>query len=253
MTTHDTPAAAGRQDPATAGHTHPKPAPRAVRTFMRHWYHVNGVVGAASLAVAALKKKDLSPTQRIMLAQFGVMNLHHCEEFGLPGGFPAMANGLQLHSEHPDRYPLNQATCCLGNNWFNYLVYLPAVFTEQRWLRASVTFFGLVETVMHGGYYTKLTRHPYNAGLATSVLGFLPLSLAYIRRGRSNADDHLDGRDWAAGVAYPIASYLIIFRWLMMTKLASTDTRFPFTPEEMDRVHRSLPNLTDADLYPLAR
>lgn len=224
--------------------------PGPVRTFMRHWYDVNGVVGVGAIAAVGLLWNRLSPAQRIMLGQFAVMNLHHAEEFGYPGGFPAMANGLQLHSRHPDRHPLNQANCCFGNNWFNYAVYLPAVVLDATWLRLSVTFFGFVELLMHGVFYTRLTRHPYNAGLATSVLGFAPLSAAYLRWAYGRGRVPVSGWDRLRAVAYPVGSYLVVFRLIVMRMLATTETRFPFTTAEMERVKRSLPGLTDADLYP---
>jgi len=51
-----------------------------------------------------------------MLVQFALINLHFFEEFGFPGGFPMLANKLELHSDKPSHHPLNQATVAFGNN-----------------------------------------------------------------------------------------------------------------------------------------
>lgn len=95
-----------------------------------------------------------------------------------------------------------------------------------------MTLFGLFEVLGHGVLFNVLLKRPYNPGLWTSLLGFLPLGIAYFMH------VHGVGPAWwlyLVAIAYPIATYLIVFNWLLVTVLARKDTRFPFTEREMDR------------------
>lgn len=206
---------------------------QAARWFFRNWSWFNGGIAVVSGAVLLAAWADLSVIQRLMLGQFIVLNLHFVEEFALPGGFPFIANTVLRRSDTPRHYPLNQWTAWAGNNWFAFVVYLPAfLWSEVRWLTLAVTLFGFLEVLMHLVPVNVLLRGWFNPGLATSVVGFLPLGIAYAAH-VSAAGVPIHGWEWVAALAWPIANYLLVFNGLLVVLLARRDTRFPFTEREL--------------------
>ena len=87
----------------------------ASKFVQRHWQDF-GVLSAIVTGVyLATEWADLVPLQRLLLANFIVVLLHQFEEYGWPGGFPAVANIVMMRSENPDRYPLNQRSSMIAN------------------------------------------------------------------------------------------------------------------------------------------
>src|SRR5271155_150126 len=99
-----------------------------MRFLRRHWYDV-GLV-AAVLAVVALLVlwRDMDVLQRLLLANFVMLLIHQFEEYGLPGGEPAIMNIALRNSLVPDRYPLNQNSAMIVNVLAAYGFYLVPVF-----------------------------------------------------------------------------------------------------------------------------
>lgn len=225
---------------ATATRTSP------LRCFLHGWWWMNAAIAAASVLALCLWWKDLDPVRRTMLGQFVFINLHFVEEFRLPGGFPWLANTIEAPSDSPSGYPLNQWTACLGNNWFAFLVYLPAFLLPQvHWLTMSVTTFGFVEVLMHALYFPGKLKRWYNPGWATACLGMLPLSLTFLVV--------IPTQPWwvyLAGLLFPMANYVIVFRWLLCGVLATPDTRYPFTPGELRRGLRWTSKVRSSEAIP---
>lgn len=208
------------------------------RWFFRNWYWLNGAIASLATIALVVLWADLSVIQRLMLGQFIVINLHFVEEFRLPGGFPLIANTVEKKSDKPTHYPLNQWNACAGNNWFAVVVYLPAfIWHETTWLTLAVTLFGFLEVVMHLGAFNVLLRNWFNPGLVTSLFGFLPLGIVYFVHAVSTGGQ-IAWWEWAVAAAWPVANYFIVFNWLLTAVLASRDTRFPFTADEMARGDR---------------
>jgi hypothetical protein len=210
----------------------------AATWFFRNWYWFNGAIAVVSVIVLCVRWGDLDAIQRIMLGQFILINLHFVEEFRLPGGFPLIANTVETTSEKPSHWPLNQWTACVGNNWFALVVYLPAcIWHETTWLTLAVTLFGFLEVLMHLGIFTVLLKSWFNPGLLTSLFGFLPLGILGFVELRS-AGGSIVWWEWVLAAAWPVANYVVVFRWILTDLLASKDTRFPFTDAEMERGER---------------
>lgn len=78
--------------------------------------------------------------------------------------------------------------------------------------------FGAVgQTLAHGIMNNVKLKVWYNAGLATALLGHVPLCIAYgyvIER-----DGLASGWDWAIGFAYAVFAYVAVFRMLIMKSL----------------------------------
>ena len=168
------------------------------------------------------------------IANFGVMNLHHWEEFGFPGGFAGISNIARMGSDRPAHYPLNQLNVAFGNNWFNYVVYLPPLFFPHvTWLTLCPMWFGLLELVIHAIPFNILVRRVYNPGLFTSIFGFTPIGVIYLKHAYAN--NLITPIDWLWAIAFAMFNYWVIFYYFGITYLGDRDSPYPFTKEEMDR------------------
>lgn len=175
--------------------------------FSANWYNVNAGVAALTLSILAAYWDHFDLVQRCLIADFAVMNLHHYEEFGFPGGFAGMCNITRFRSDRPAQYPLNQLIAAFGNNWFNYFVYFPPLFfPSMTWLTLCPMAFGLLEVVGHGVLFNLVERRPYNPGLATSILGFLPVGIIYLKH--AYAHDLISGLNWVLAFAFAIPTIM---------------------------------------------
>lgn len=205
--------------------------------YWSNWYNVNAGVAVLALSILAAFWSHFDVVQRCIIANFAVMNLHHWEEFGFPGGFTGMCNITRYGSDRPAHYPLNQIIAALGNNWFNYAVYLPPLFFPKvGWFALCPMAFGLVEVVGHGVVFNILMRRPYNPGLATSVFGFLPIGVIYLKH--AQVHNLTGGIDWLYAMVFAFANYFFIFYFVGIHLLGDKNTPYFFTKEEMDRFNR---------------
>lgn len=181
-----------------------------MRWFLRHWYDVSAVVALGTFAVLAIFAGHLSVTERLLLANFAVMNLHFFEEFAYPGGFPVVANIYMLKGNKPDE-GLNQVSAWFGNWWFAYVLYLLPLFLHP-FLALVLTppMFGLVEVLMHGAVLPLMLKRFNNPGIWTSLFGFLPLGIAHLIYGHEHA--HATGWDFLLAFVYPVANYVLVLR-----------------------------------------
>lgn len=205
-----------------------------IRWYLRNWYAVSAAIAVGVLVVLAARWGELSVVGRLMLIQLALINLHFTEEFGIPGGFPVLANKLELHSDKPSHHPLNQASVAFGNMWFALVVYLPAALHPQwTWLALSVSLFGFIELAMHSVYFNRLLHHYYNGGLATAAL----MSVAAVVFLATSWSD-LSWWMLVPALAWPMLNYLVVFSWLAGKVWNNPETRFPFTEAEMRRFGR---------------
>ena len=79
-----------------------------MKWFCRNWYWVGGVVAAVTLIVLAVMWRQLDMLVRLQMLSFVAILVHQLEEYGWPGGEPAIMNIALQKSDIPNRYPLNQ-------------------------------------------------------------------------------------------------------------------------------------------------
>ncbi|CAH2715882.1 hypothetical protein BACCIP111895_03066 [Neobacillus rhizosphaerae] len=60
--------------------------------FRRHWYNVGLVVAIISIVYLIFAWGDMSILQRLVFMNFIVLLIHQFEEYGFPGGEPAIMN-----------------------------------------------------------------------------------------------------------------------------------------------------------------
>src|SRR4051812_27106017 len=169
--------------------------------FRRHWYEVGAVVAIGAAVGLALAWPDLGVLQRLFLLNFIALLVHQYEEYGWPGGEPALMNMVIQPSPTPDRYPLNQNSAMAVNVLAAYGFYLaPVFFPTAIWLGLAPVLFGMLQFVVHGVVTNVKLRSVYNPGLAAVALGHIPVGICYLWYVHTQG---LAGAwDWVAGVAY---------------------------------------------------
>jgi hypothetical protein len=206
--------------------------------FRRHWYDVGAVVAAAAIISLIAGWQDMSVLRRLLALNFIVLLIHQYEEYGWPGGEPAIMNmGLQ-RSDCPNRYKLNQNSAMVVNVLAAYGFYLvPVFFPTVIWLGLAPVLFGILQFVIHGIVTNAKLRSLYNPGLAAVVLGHIPIGAYYLYY--VHAQGLASVWDWVFGIAYMLAfQYVFLFK-LTFVWLADLNSPYAFADEEMRRFNVS--------------
>lgn len=200
----------------------------------RHWYNVGGVAAIVAMLFMALSWHRLDVLQILLLANFIALLIHQFEEYGWPGGEPAIMNLVIRCSATPDRYPLNQNSAMVINVIAAYGFYLvPVFFPHAIWLGIAPTLFGFGQLIIHGIVTNKKMRSLYNPGLAAVVLLHIPIGAYYIYVIQSQ---HLVSTwDWAIGVVYLVLFQYVAFVKMTYSWLADKNSPYVFPPVEMRR------------------
>jgi hypothetical protein len=201
--------------------------------FLRlHWYHVGGVLFVALAYFMGFWGDHFSRIQVILTYSFMAMLLHQFEEYGMPGGFPGIANVLLMDEKQaPDRYPLNANQVLISNVFLTYPFYvIPILFPHVIWLGVMQIGQGLIQVPFHGLVMNLKMKSPYNPGMISCVLLQLPIGIYYIWYVRAN--NLATTSDFVFG---SIAALLSIFvLWLgPIALLRSRQSKYPFAPEQM--------------------
>jgi hypothetical protein len=109
-----------------------------VNWYRHDWQYVGLVVAVGVGAYLAIAWGDLDILQRVMLGSFLVLLLHEFEEWGWPGGEPAVLNkvipltpmgkviGSGATSVNASRYPANANSAMVVNVFAGYPIYVLA-------------------------------------------------------------------------------------------------------------------------------
>jgi hypothetical protein len=221
--------------------------------WYRHsWWNVGLVVAVAVLAYLVIGWSELHIPQRVMLGSFIVLLLHEFEEWGWPGGEPAVLNkvlataspmnkviGRGATSANADRYPSNANSAMIVNVFAGYPIFiLAALFSGQIWLGLFAAFlFWLGQSMFHGVLTTKALEYPYNPGLITTVAGVV-LGIYYAYHVESA--DLASGWDWVAALLLLPVFVVVVMIKLTFTWLADENSPYPFTDAEMRKWSRAM-------------
>jgi Protein of unknown function with HXXEE motif len=200
--------------------------------YRSNWYWVGGVVAVAAIMYLAVAWSDLDTLQRVLLLGFALVPAHEFEEYGWPGGEPAIMNKVIQPSDRPDRYPLNQNSAMIVNvAWYPFAL-LAFAFHDQVWLGLGTLLFWIGQFVIHGLVTNMKLRTVYNPGTLTMVLGVgLLVYYAYYVESKNLASVW----DWVGGVAVMAAFAVIFLLKMTYTWLAARNSPYPFTEAEMQR------------------
>jgi hypothetical protein len=207
----------------------------SLTSLRRHWHDIGlfSAVVAAVYLIAAWN--DLGIVQRLLLLNFIVVLLHQFEEYSWPGGFPAVANMVMMPSASPDRYPLNQNSSMAANLVFAYGFYLvPVFFPDVIWLGLAPVLVGAVlQVIGHAIYVNIKLRTLYSPGVATAVLGHLPIGVIYIHHILANS--MVNWWDWLLAVVYLVVFGFLNFFMMELKWLGDRNSPYPFDQDEMER------------------
>jgi hypothetical protein len=205
-----------------------------MNAYRRHWYTVGLFIGVGVLVFVTIGWQTLGVLQRLLLLNFATLLLHQFEEYGWPGGEPAIMNKVLQPSATPERYPLNQNSAMVINVVVAYPFYmLPVFFPRVVWLGVAPVLFGILQFIVHGVVTNRKLRTFYNPGLLTVILGHVPFGAYYIYYIR--AEGLATITDWVFGLVYLMAFTGLFMRKMTYTWLAKNDSPYAFADVEMRR------------------
>ena len=200
----------------------------------RHWYNIGGVVAIIAGVFLAFTWHDMAMLQRLLLLNFIALLIHQFEEYGFPGGEPAIMNMVLQPSSTPKRYPLNQNSAMITNVSIVYIMYLiPVFFPNVIWLGLAPILFGMTQFIVHGIITNKKLKTFYNPGLGAVVFLHIPIGIYYIYQIQSNGI--ASGWDWVVGAVYMFFAAFIVVNKMTYSWLADKNSPYAFTDAEMRR------------------
>lgn len=203
------------------------------RNLLSHWYEISVPLGLAVLG-AVFYGWDGKPLQTsLILLELALLLFHFFEEFGYPGGFPVMANAIELKSEIPDRYPLNQLSAAFGNYFCAVMFCLLPLFFH--WLVLVPFVFGIMELVMHVFTFNRMIRSFYNPGMVTGC--FMGIVGIYFMTDKSSAAV-VTWENIMISFACCLAVYFFSFWLVGMGLMKNRESPYRFSREEMNRFKR---------------
>jgi hypothetical protein len=145
----------------------------------RHWFDVGGGLGVLLAAWLITAGPSLSPLTLVLWISLLTLFAHQVEEWRWPGWFPGMLNVVLFRSQDPWRYPLNVRSGLVVNVVVGWVSYLMAALLAERavWLALATILVSVGNSVLHLIVIPIRRRMPYNPGMATSLLCFVPVTV----------------------------------------------------------------------------
>lgn len=204
-----------------------------MKFFTRHWYNIGLIVLIFTLAFLGFNWSSLEMLQRLQLMSFIAILFHQFEEYGFPGGEPAIMNIALQNSDMPDRYPLNQFSAMLINVLVTYTVYLiPVFYPNAIGLGLVPMIFGFGQFIVHGIVTNIKMKTFYNPGLFAVVFLHYPIGIYYIYYIVSN--NLVRGFDWVIAVLGLVGAMACV-NIITYRLLPNRNTKFVFDKVEMKR------------------
>lgn len=203
-----------------------------IKIWRRYWYWIGGMLFIAlSFFMGFWGSTHLEHIQIIMVFSFMAMLAHQVEEYGWPGGFPAVSNILLFtESKNPDRYPFNQNLSFFDNVFTTYIFYIvPIFFPKLTWLALAQSLAGFIQVFAHGIISPIRIKKFYNPGLFTALTLFLPIGIYMIYY---TATHGATVWDYVFGVIGAIVGYGLVFG-VPVALMRNKNSKYPFAPEEM--------------------
>ncbi len=208
----------------------------------RHWFDIGGFLGILGIPLIYLFHPSLSDYQLLMWLSLISLFFHQMEEYRIPGTFPGMINSVMFKSALPDRYPLNTNTSFIINVYIGWSSYLLAALVGQRcvWLGMATILVSLGNVFAHSFVFNIKGRTFYNAGMATSLLLFIPCVYFFFKivyqENLATTLDYLLG--FSLGIAINILGIFKLIGWL-----ADKNTHFIFKKNQLLPYHRKPQNV----------
>ncbi len=146
-----------------------------------YWYDVGAIMALVLTLALAWKVHTLSDYQIVVTASLIALLLHHLEKFRIVGTYPGLLNAKVYESVHPERYPLNGRSAFLINVLVGWLPYVLAIVFGERavWLGIATITMSATLAFTHLILFNIKARRFFNAGMATSLLLLLPITVIF--------------------------------------------------------------------------
>jgi Protein of unknown function with HXXEE motif len=151
--------------------------------FLRkHWYDLGAFLSVVVFIYVFISYHNLTDYQILMWLSLVSLFLHQLEEYRIAGTFPGMVNTVMYNSKMPDRYPLNTNTAFYVNVVIGWTLYFLAAILAERtiWLGIATILVSAGNVIAHTIVFNLKGKTIYNAGLATSLLLFVPCLYFFI-------------------------------------------------------------------------
>jgi hypothetical protein len=150
-------------------------------------------------------------------------HIHQFEEYGFPGGEPAIMNRILQASDLPDRFPLNQFSAMFTNVFAGVVLYgLPFFFPDAIWFCLAPMLFNFGQLMVHGVATNRMLKGFFNPGLAAVVFLHLPISIYFIQYVCSTGI--IAGWDWLWGFLYAAVSAGLLIGFMTYALFATRKT-----------------------------
>lgn len=160
---------------------------KSMHLWLSIWLYVMAAIGGILITYLFTNWNTLQMSQICTILAVVILILHVFEEWHFPGGFHYQYN-IQMKSDIPDRYPMDQVTDMLTN--FTATVFgCICVFMGIPYITAIMWFvLSFMEVILHTTagfsmrkrFAAKGKKTIYNPGLVTCWIGFIPVSIGYI-------------------------------------------------------------------------
>ena len=169
----------------------------------RHWFDIGVVLGIVVGIVLALRAHEMSALAVLLWISLITLFAHQFEEYRFPGWFPGMLNVVLFRSNDPMRFPLNTSSSLAVNVGVGWVSYLAAAIwgTSFLWLALATLSISIGNCFLHLILIPIRGCRPYNPGMATSLVLFLPVAIWFF----AIAGGSLTVLDWIIGIALGIA------------------------------------------------
>ena len=149
----------------------------------KHWYDIGGFLSIIVIVFVYNDYNNLTHYQLLMWLSLVSLFFHQLEEYRIVGTFPGMVNTIMFKSEIPDRYPLNTNTSLCVNVFIGWSGYtLAAIFAEKAiWLGMASILVSLGNIIAHTFIFNIKGKTFFNAGMATSLAFFAPISFFFFK------------------------------------------------------------------------
>jgi len=206
-----------------------------MKFYRRHWYEIGGIIAIGAIAYLVVFWNQMDILVRLLLMSFIAILVHQYEEYGFPGGEPAIMNIALQSSDIPERYPLNQNSAMV-TNIIGVLIYLLPVFLPHViWLGLAPMLLGFFQFIVHGIVTNNKLKSIYNSGLGAVLFLHFPIGIYYIWYIVSNG--FVQTTDWVLTAVYLAFIAGGILNFLTYKVLANRNSKYSFDKVEMERFH----------------
>ena len=195
-----------------------------------HWFDI-GVIFAVLVGIGLLMHShDVSALSVLLWMSLITLFAHQFEEYRFPGWFPGMLNVVLFRSNDPMRYPLNTSSSLAVNVGVGWVSYLAAAIwgTSYLWLAIATLSISVGNCFLHLILIPLRGCRPYNPGMITSLLLFLPITVWFFVITAGS----ITMIDWVLGIAVGLVLNVLGVVGLIRL-MANPNTKNVFLPRQV--------------------